>query len=365
MANNDRTLDEKLPYTPSPTETAFSGHVAIPMPEDPDSPPAASQKKSWLARRAETMFAGKETFNLNDTIVQDLDSCPEGYPQLAAFQASDDSFSQYRGFGYLHSRILLALQAEITVLEGDLKAIDEYDWQEDGRQDYLKSRAKDLADVEEGGYEGSRPELLNKLRNKLIEYDDMLIRARDLGAFQRPSKRDYHSLRSWYYSNAPLLDSEADCIKHKEDIVTLRQGREWAGFDGLIETSLRKIDCKLVRFLFCNSELRRKTIDENAHYYSAARIETFVALLITCVIFILLVLPVVAMYELTCNSSRDATFDAVGVLIVFTLLFSAAMSLLTKARRHELFAASSAYCAVLVVFISNFNNVGQVSASHR
>jgi hypothetical protein len=51
-------------------------------------------------------------------------------------------------------------------------------------------------------------------------------------------------------------------------------------------------------------------------------------------------------------------FAAIGVLMVFTLLFAGALSLLTKARRHELFAASAAYCAVLVVFIgsSNFNN---------
>jgi hypothetical protein len=52
------------------------------------------------------------------------------------------------------------------------------------------------------------------------------------------------------------------------------------------------------------------------------------------------------------------TFNAVGVLIVFTLLFSAAMSLLTKAARHELFAASAAYCAILVVFIGNFTGPG-------
>jgi hypothetical protein len=49
-------------------------------------------------------------------------------------------------------------------------------------------------------------------------------------------------------------------------------------------------------------------------------------------------------------------FSAIGVLIIFTLLFSAAMSLLTKAKRHELFAASAAYCAVLVVFITNFSS---------
>ena len=61
------------------------------------------------------------------------------------------------------------------------------------------------------------------------------------------------------------------------------------------------------------------------------------------------------MYHLTSIGQRNSTFDAIGVLVVFTLLFSAAMSLLTKAQRHELFAASAAYCAVLVVFISNFN----------
>jgi len=48
--------------------------------------------------------------------------------------------------------------------------------------------------------------------------------------------------------------------------------------------------------------------------------------------------------------------DAVGILIVFTMLFSAAMSFLTNAKRHELFAAGATYCAVLVVFITNFNN---------
>jgi hypothetical protein len=64
------------------------------------------------------------------------------------------------------------------------------------------------------------------------------------------------------------------------------------------------------------------------------------------------------MYKLTSVGDRNSTFDAVGILVVFTLLFSAAMSLLTKAKRHELFAASAAYCAVLVVFISNFGNDG-------
>jgi hypothetical protein len=93
------------------------------------------------------------------------------------------------------------------------------------------------------------------------------------------------------------------------------------------------------------------------HYYTRSRVDIFVSLIITSIIFVLLVLPVIAMYKLTTlSSASNGTFNAIGVLVVFTLLFSAAMSLLTKARRHELFAASAAYCAVLVVFISGFSS---------
>jgi len=52
------------------------------------------------------------------------------------------------------------------------------------------------------------------------------------------------------------------------------------------------------------------------------------------------------------------TFLNVGLLIVFSTLFSVSMSLLTKAKRAELFAASAAYSAVLIVFIGNFAGKG-------
>jgi len=108
--------------------------------------------------------------------------------------------------------------------------------------------------------------------------------------------------------------------------------------------------------IFSTKELRVKNGDDkHVHYYSQSRVGKLVGIIITLIIFILLILPVVIMYKLTSIGERNSAFDAVGVLVVFTLLFSAAMSLLTKAQRHELFAASAAYSAVLVVFISNFN----------
>ena len=43
------------------------------------------------------------------------------------------------------------------------------------------------------------------------------------------------------------MQAEERWIKRKEDIVTLRHGREWSSFDGLVEFLLRKIDCRLIK----------------------------------------------------------------------------------------------------------------------
>lgn len=101
-------------------------------------------------------------------------------------------------------------------------------------------------------------------------------------------------------------------------------------------------------------ELHDKTSSDWVKYYDPVRLDKLVNLIITAIIFVLLVLPVVAMYEMSIVSD-DSPFEAIGLLMVFTLVFAMAMSSLTRATRQELFAASAAYCAVLVVFISNFS----------
>ncbi|RYN59892.1 hypothetical protein AA0118_g461 [Alternaria tenuissima] len=290
---------------------------------------------------------------INTTKTIPLQEYPKGYPLQAAFQSSESSWSIYRGFSYLHARVILDLQDELRCLEEDLEEID----LENEGENRLRSRKDDLKYAKEKGVVSPRACILDNIRSKLISYDEVLLKARELNAFQRPSKRDYRSFRTWFWNKKPLsYELEEQFIKRKEDLVSLRHGREWSGFDGFIESCIQRVHCRIVQRIFATKELREKTNDEHVHYYSQSRIEKLVGLFITLIIFILLVLPVVAMYKLTSVGDRNSTFDAVGLLVVFTLLFSAAMSLLTKAKRHELFAASAAYCAVLVVFISNFNN---------
>jgi hypothetical protein len=93
-----------------------------------------------------------------------VESCPEGYPHLAAFLDNDENFMQYRRFGYLQSRLLLYKQDELRSLEEELDCLDKGDNDSAKTRRYLKSR--DL-DTKRGG---ERIELLGKIETKFKEY---------------------------------------------------------------------------------------------------------------------------------------------------------------------------------------------------
>jgi len=299
-----------------------------------------------------------------------LEDCPIGYPRLAAFLSSEVNFTAFRGFKYLHVRLLLEKQREVTLLEQELDHLDEADGFIDDSNKKgnrrLKNRSFDVRTPREDDDEArSRGEILSDIHKKLLEYDEILLKARDTFGLQQPSERDYKSIRTWLCNKTPLVDAEVAFITEKEDIITLRSGREWSAFDGFIENALRRLDFfGWNKKLFCTPELRAKTSDKHISYYSASRVESFVGAIITIFVMTLMVIPVWIMCHLTATGDGVVTeYKAVGVWLVFTLLFATILSLLTKARRHELFAASAAYAAVLVVFITNFPNSSNKSGS--
>ncbi|KAF2658094.1 hypothetical protein K491DRAFT_625354 [Lophiostoma macrostomum CBS 122681] len=385
--NSDATLREDgdaiIEITEEDTVSRHSSESGNSVHNDSAQP--QPDKRPTVLRRITGSFRSEpEPDDITETNTRKLENTPNGFPRLAAFQASEANFSLYRSFSYLHSRLLLDLQDEITALEKELDDIDWDDFDEDPER--LKSREHDMSRAAGEGDARNRRVILREIRTKLMEYDEVLIKARTLESFEKPSDRNYRSVRRFYHNTKPLMDTEMDSIRSKEDTVSLRTGREWASFDGGVESILwqldhwlakifRRKDPPLQRF-FRTPELQAKTSNTYISFYSSSRIEKLINVVITMIIFVLLVVPVLTMYQLTNTSAHESsssssgatlstvdsnsrdTINAVGVLIVFTLLFSAAMSLLTKAARHELFAASAAYCAILVVFIGNFTGPG-------
>jgi len=74
------------------------------------------------------------------------------------------------------------------------------------------------------------------------------------------------------------------------------------------------------------------------------------SLVITMVIVALLIIPIYLLYTLNKASSRsdeqsrdrDTTGTCMGILLVFSLLFSAILSVFTSAKRHEVLGAAAA-----------------------
>lgn len=81
-------------------------------------------------------------------------------------------------------------------------------------------------------------------------------------------------------------------------------------------------------------------------YFARERIDLCASFIITAMIIALLIVPIYLLYNLL--KDKQGTLDAhstgvcVGILLVCTLLFSAVLSLFTRAKRHEILAAAAA-----------------------
>ena len=95
-----------------------------------------------------------------------------GYPQLATFQTSTPNFSLYRGFSYLHGRVLLDLQDEIATLERELDQFDNGDKAGTPVQKKsLHSRAFDMrVSKQQPNGTRTRRDILREIRTGLVEY---------------------------------------------------------------------------------------------------------------------------------------------------------------------------------------------------
>ncbi|KAI4169579.1 MAG: hypothetical protein LQ343_005599 [Gyalolechia ehrenbergii] len=179
-----------------------------------------------------------------------LEDFPRGFPRLACFLDSDEAFMVYKRFGIVFSRLLLNKQDEIRHMENKLHAMDQAD-NVDDRRIYIMSRSEDVERHPQSiTYSSSetRPELLRMLEKSLLEYSELLLKASQLKALDKPSSRDYRSvLRYMEKGGGQLFEEEMSWIYEKEDLVTLRPGREHAWLDGILERLLSLCRGKFVR----------------------------------------------------------------------------------------------------------------------
>ncbi|KAL8859136.1 MAG: hypothetical protein Q9178_004399 [Gyalolechia marmorata] len=306
----------------------------------------------WKTPKSVYQFTGDAE---KDQLIKSLDQYTVGYPKVAAFENADPSFLIYRKFGWLHNRLLLYLQDELAELEYKLDKLDKATFSDD-EDIKLSSRRDDWIGP------SKRRDLVRQIAQKLEEYDEHLLRYQKVQAIRRPTIRNQASLYNFVQNTESLIEPEYRWIRQGMDLAAVAREEEHGWFNGFLEDNLNRISRKATQFVFRTKEQKIVTGHENVSLFDPHRLDIFLRVVLTILAAILLLIPVLILFKLQPASADEVRRKGkyqVLTIFVFTMIFSASCSVFTKARRQEVFTATAAYCAVLVVFLGNtLNDLG-------
>lgn len=134
------------------------------------------------------------------------------------------------------------------------------------------------------------------------------------------------------------------------------------------QTYLLSVDYSIFESLeFCTNSLKKmfrsdeqEKVTGSMKYLnlvSPKRFDILLKALLAVIASLLLLVPVILLFKLQPTQPSQVkgfrSWGQIFVVFFFTLAFSAACSIFTKARKQEVFTATAAYSAVLVVFLGN------------
>ncbi|KAF2492985.1 hypothetical protein BU16DRAFT_620278 [Lophium mytilinum] len=265
-----------------------------------------------------------------------IESFQQGYPRLSAFMNSDRDFVTFRYFGRLHARILLQKQDEIIELEERLDELD----RNEATAHFHRSRRHDRNTI--------RQDILREAERKLEDYNKLLHSYYEHIERPKPERMKTQSVCNWMNGNKPLIQPESTFLNDFDDLSTPNERTDQGGLDRVLEKyaySLRKNGPR--KQFFSALDDSSKSNDRHVLLLSPSRIHAVSRFLTTALAVLTLTVPIVVLYVVHAMTSR------LCIISLFTALFSSALSWLTHSRNYEIFSATAAYCAVMVVFVGN------------
>jgi hypothetical protein len=300
-----------------------------------------------------------------------VDDYPEGYPQLAAFANSCDTFANVRRFGRLSYRLLAHLQNDLIEME---KVLDKLD-KKDAADKTMKKRLRGYENY--NGWDDEQRKLVSKISTTYSQYGtlypsrseegkltllpaDIVLKDAGLRALGKCPPRNAKALFTWVWDEKPLAIAagKSDFIFYPDDLVSLAgQSQHDRPFENFVESFLDSYPLSWIkvrvlldvktwnesrtnttkRFLLHDTETRRKTDDEFVHLYSVDKLKIAANILEVSVAVILLLIPVFLLFLVPMSKPMMATIAS-----LFVLLFSVVVSSLTGAKVQEVFFGSAA-----------------------
>lgn len=86
-------------------------------------------------------------------------------------------------------------------------------------------------------------------------------------SFNKPTSDEWHSVENYVWNKKQLDEKECRFIYHKEDLVTLRPGREHAWLDSSVEKMLRWLNCDLIEV---SAQRLSGTLTSHTDHYSGS-----------------------------------------------------------------------------------------------
>ncbi|KAE9377658.1 hypothetical protein N431DRAFT_461252 [Stipitochalara longipes BDJ] len=276
-----------------------------------------------------------------------------GFPRVASKIASDPDKTTvlFRRFDRLSARNILYLEAEIAELEAQQNAFDYQDhvaadqtiveshtsWNKFERHAHEKNSDGKLKQPGQG----AKMELVLKIRKKLKEYHETLAVHQALLNSKPPATTTVKAMKAWFLGQTSgetnsipqLFDSSKKRFEDPNDLVALRVP---ADQDRLSEFILNHF----------GAFFKADASDGHSTYIREHSLARCMAILSSLLSAVLLFGSIASLYFV------HNPYAVLGMLGGWTILFSISVGWLTNAKRDQVFAATAAYAAVLVVFVS-------------
>ncbi|KAH8891451.1 hypothetical protein GQ53DRAFT_648698 [Thozetella sp. PMI_491] len=258
----------------------------------------------------------------------------DGYKRVAELMAAHDEFAILRRFRSLNMQNLLYRQAEIIHLEERLLELAARDSQHPdrpyhGRDWWSLANGLEQEDCEQW-------EAIAVLRQKLEDYNDSVLKQAQMSRLNDPSNQDLEFLRSWLVRPQmgafPLLglDRSAWDVTNDKDLLAIRSRDVPDAFSQWVLRSATEMSLANMRFK--NHAPIGPGIYSYDERYLAAVFYGFATVLAS----ILPISSVVVLYFVQSNNVR------LGLTVLFCLIFSLLLVLVTNAKKVEVFAATAA-----------------------
>ncbi|KAI9765745.1 MAG: hypothetical protein M1840_007179 [Geoglossum simile] len=255
-----------------------------------------------------------------------------GYAAVAKFIASDAELSICRRFDRSTARILLYLQSEIQYNQNLLDAIDEND-AESGES---AASSWELENEPIKPIDPKRKEIMMCMRALMKEYYELLTLQSQVLQLRPPAKRILKVFDKWLSHKKPLVGVGKEVFQDTMDMVALGPAQGGDPFSGFLRNHLSCV------FKVRGPKVQREW--EEIYYFS----DLWVAKAAT-VISITTSLSMAAITSLYYVNQPGARLVMIAGYI---FVFAVCVTLLSTAQRAEVFAATAAFAAVLVVFVS-------------